>query len=85
MVFIDNIRSAQDAVLLSKKINRLIREAFPDEEFGKDVSVSIGIVVCPVYGTCYEELYSKADKALYYMKRHGKSGCMLYDASLEES
>ena len=84
MVFINNIRTAQDAVFLSEKINRLVRNAFLDEEFGKDVSVSIGIVVCPEYGTDYEELYSKADKALYYMKKHGKSGCMLYDASLEK-
>lgn len=37
------------------------------------VTVSVGIAVAPDDGKNFEELYSKADKALYYVKNEGKN------------
>lgn len=37
------------------------------------VTVSVGIAVAPDDGMNFEELYSKADKALYYVKNEGKN------------
>lgn len=37
------------------------------------VSVSMGIVLTPKYGTGFDELYRKADHALYAAKRQGKN------------
>ncbi len=36
------------------------------------LSTSIGVAMCPVDGKDYNSLYSKADKALYYVKENGK-------------
>ncbi len=82
MVFMDNIRTEDDASFIASKVSRLIRHAFDGEEIGKDVSVSIGIALCPKDGTEYTGLYSKADKALYHVKKNGKSGCFEYDEKL---
>ncbi|MDD3369459.1 MAG: diguanylate cyclase [Lachnospiraceae bacterium] len=45
---------------------------------GHDVSVSIGIARMPVDGSDFQELYGKADKALYYVKQNGKCGYHFY-------
>ncbi|MCR5301568.1 MAG: diguanylate cyclase [Lachnospiraceae bacterium] len=82
MVFLNNIRTESDSEFIAKKIGYLIGHAFDGEDFGADVSVSIGIALCPKHGLKYEELYGKADKALYHMKKNGKSGCVLYDDEL---
>ena len=46
--------------------------------------MSIGLVYSTA-DSVFEELYGKADKALYYMKDHGKNNVAVYDASLEEA
>lgn len=43
-----------------------------------EISVSIGVARCPRDGVCYQELYDKADKALYCVKRHGKNSYSVY-------
>ncbi len=82
MVFLNNIRTEKDSEFIAQKVGYLIGHAFDGEPFGSDVSVSIGIAICPKHGLTYEELYAKADKALYHMKKHGKSGCVLFDDEL---
>lgn len=55
------------------------------EAFNHDIrtSISIGISVYPEDGTTFQSLYSSADKALYYVKAHGKDNCAFYDASMD--
>lgn len=43
------------------------------------VTASIGITQYPVDGTSYEELFEKADKALYIAKEKGKDRHIIYD------
>lgn len=43
------------------------------------VSVSIGIVLASEQETSFNELYLKADKALYYVKYHDKNGYKIYE------
>lgn len=43
-----------------------------------NVSVSIGAVVAPTEGKTFDELYQKADKALYYVKRGSKNNYCNY-------
>ncbi len=83
MVFMHNIHSGEDAGLLAAKIERLVMHAFDGEPLGKDVSMSIGISLCPGHATTYEELYAKADKALYFVKEHGKADYRIYSEELE--
>lgn len=39
-----------------------------------NVSLSVGISVFGIHGTTFEELYQKADEALYHTKQKGKNG-----------
>ena len=78
MVFMHNIHQAEDASVLANKVQRLVMQAFDGEDVGKDVSMSIGIAIAPVHGTEFTELYEKADKALYFVKTHGKAGHRIY-------
>ena len=51
------------------EVNELLTESC-----GFKVSVSIGIAEKPEDGSSFRELYSAADKALYYVKQNGKRG-----------
>ena len=84
MVFMHNIRTPQNAESLADKVQSVLRHSFEGEDFGKDVSLSIGIATSPDHGTDFQTLYEKADKALYYVKTHGKAAHRLYDETLED-
>lgn len=43
------------------------------------ISGSIGAAIYPENGICYQELYQKADIALYYAKEHGKDQFCIYE------
>lgn len=45
------------------------------------VTVSMGIAVAPADGTSFEELYAKADKALYFIKKEGKNAYHIFGDS----
>lgn len=45
---------------------------------GMDMSGSIGISMYPEHGTTLDELYAKADVALYQAKRTGKDKYVFY-------
>ena len=47
--------------------------------WGRLVTVSIGVAVTPLDGRNYKALYHKADKALYYIKKNGKNAYAFYD------
>lgn len=70
--------------LLSQRIENLIDEVEKNLSFvsNEDAhnSVSVGIASYPFDGTSFTELYNKADKALYYVKRNGKSNFHFYDS-----
>ena len=48
------------------------------------LSASIGIALNPNDATTFDELYKKADKALYYVKNHGKNNFAFYNKSIME-
>lgn len=43
------------------------------------VSVSVGAALAPHHGNTYQELYRRADEALYHAKRKGKNRYSIYD------
>lgn len=60
------------------------------EEFGMDdhqdisLGASIGAVVVPAGGAEFAQLYKKADKALYIVKKNGKHGLGFYRGDAEQ-
>lgn len=57
----------------SEQVLHKMAQAVPPGGKMARVSVSIGAVQCPKYGTEFAELYRKADHALYKAKRAGKN------------
>lgn len=60
-------------VLMSK-----IQSIYSHENSDMVVNISAGVAMYPVMGTTFEELYKKADKALYKSKYSGKNQCYIY-------
>ncbi|MBQ4282455.1 MAG: GGDEF domain-containing protein [Lachnospira sp.] len=52
---------------------------FLGEEKSPNVTISVGVSNYPQDGTSYEELFRKADKALYVAKANGKNNYVVYD------
>lgn len=48
------------------------------------ISCSVGIALYPQHGKTYEEIYEKADLALYHSKNNGKSLASLYSIDLKK-
>ena len=44
----------------------------------KKITCSVGVAMAATNNITFEELYDKADKALYQAKRKGKDTCCLY-------
>lgn len=49
-----------------------------DGKMKAEISVSIGVAFAPDDGVSFQELYEKADDALYRVKRHGKGDYCFY-------
>lgn len=64
-------------VFASRKAASLIKkvEMLPDNfEFDFPLSISVGIAIAPTNGDCFDELFEKADRAMYMAKDKG-GGC----------
>lgn len=56
-----------------------VRKLKVEGEAGTHISMSIGIAVAPAQGSTFQELYSKADKALYTAKENGRDNYVFYE------
>ncbi|MDD6812437.1 MAG: diguanylate cyclase [Lachnospiraceae bacterium] len=81
VVFMRNINSISNADILASKIVNKVDFHLPTEEKEIHVTCSIGIAIFPYHGSNYEELFNKADKAVYTAKANGKNGYRIYDAA----
>lgn len=72
------------ACVANKIINQIGSFEFSFKPLLK-VSASIGMAVVPDDGCSFMDLYSKADKALYYVKQNGKQHYHFYSDESEES
>lgn len=51
---------------------------------GFEIQASMGIALAPRDGTTYEELFHRADQALYAAKQEGRKGYRYYNDSMED-
>ena len=77
-VFLRDIGSEETAIRLAEKIQKEVLGAFSGD-LERCVSLSIGIAMYPKDGMRFDDLYSAADKALYYVKEHGRASYHIYD------
>lgn len=83
MVFLRDIRNADTILRIAARMSDKARYLFKGEPLGGHISLSIGIAQFPIHGKTFEDLYRSADKALYYVKEHGRDFYKLYSPELK--
>ena len=63
--------------MLTKSLQRLYENRLEDCRF----SCSVGAALVPEHGRVYQDLFQRADRALYHAKDHGKNTYAIYSAS----
>lgn len=80
---IPNIRSAEDAAVVARRVVELMREPFEIEGGSLQLSSSVGIAIYPEDGADVESLLERADSAMYRAKHGGRDSCRLYGVPSE--
>lgn len=80
VIILDNLPNMEVVVRKAEQIKHIAFN-LTIEGKSKFVTASIGIAIAPQNGREYEDLFNSADRALYYVKNHGKNGyhCELFD------
>lgn len=73
------LEKVPDRASLKTLLKAIVKELAYAYDPKLKVTTSIGITQYPVDGTSYEELFAKADKALYIAKEKGKDRHIIYD------
>ncbi len=81
-VLLPQIRNAQEAALVGKRVLGSLKHAFQLEEHELYVRTSIGIALYPQDGEDSETLLKDADAALYAAKQRGRNNYRFYSPTL---
>lgn len=81
MVFMTDIKDPRDAVGICSKLNQTLTRPISNSNGEVTVTASIGIAYIDGEkdSFSYEELFERADKALYITKENGRNGRTLYE------
>ena len=81
MLFLNGVTDEEIMKDLSQRVNRQIVE-MAKRLMGEDMQIPLGVsfggAAVPQFGTDYEKLTQKADRALYNIKKNGKHGIAFY-------
>ena len=72
----------EDAMNILTELKNLIRDMASSHGKEFDINASIGFAIHPLQGVKFDELYDKADIAMYYAKENKTNSPILYDASM---
>lgn len=78
MVFMTDIKSADDAIMISGRLNKMLTKKIHKSDGEVTVTASIGIAICDSSMTDYEKIFEHADSALYITKQNGRNGKTVY-------
>ena len=81
VVFMKNLNAISNADILANKVVKSIDYTFEHEDHPIHMTCSVGVAIYPYHGSNYEELFEKADKAVYTAKANGKCGYRIFDAA----
>lgn len=86
--FVAFLPAAGDIQKIKSKAELLIKQVSEielDKNASCRIGVSIGLAQYPTDGCSFEELYKRADAALYQAKESGKGKCYVYDADSQDN
>ena len=78
LVFIQEKMSMDEIHRYTDSMVKHLQHTYVEGEDAITVSASVGAVIAPKTKTNFNELYLKADKALYYVKYNNKNGYKIY-------
>ncbi len=81
LVYMRNMDSISDADEMAGNIVKSVRYDLDFEGQPIRVTCSVGVAIYPYHGKNYEELFEKADRAVYTVKANGKDGYRVYHAA----
>ncbi len=83
VVFLRDIDSCQFVADKAKQISTALEQSTEQARMGVNCTCSVGVAVYPQDGQRFEQLYQRADIALYEAKRKGRNHFVCYDPSLD--
>ena len=81
LVYMRNMETISDVDEMAGNIVKSVRYDLDFEGQPIRVTCSVGVAVYPYHGKTYEELFEKADRAVYTVKANGKDGYRVYHAA----
>lgn len=73
-----DVRSDKYTERIMRELKNAVTKDYIRDGLTVTLSASIGAALAPAEGSTFEELYRKADKALYQVKKEGKNGYKRY-------
>ncbi len=80
--FVICLREIQDDAAIQRAVQHVHEAVLGGSGEKAQLSVSMGVTLSPRDGVDFEELYHKADVAMYCAKRRGGSSCLFYEADM---
>ncbi len=78
MVFSPTLNAYDNVIQKAQELNETLKYTLEEDGKSVEISVSIGTATYPQDAETYAELYKKADRALYFVKKHGRNGYCVY-------
>ncbi len=75
VIFVNGLGDVKELVEeKAKEIEKICHSVKLEKATDRVMSCSIGVAIYPETGMDYNDLFEKADEAMYYVKKHGKNG-----------
>lgn len=81
VIFLKDLRSEERVISRAEEVIRVFSTVAAGLKSNLRISGSVGISLYPRDGADFNELFAKADRALYYAKKNGKNRYHLFDAN----